>query len=40
MKRVSLPMPSGNAARARPDPGGEQSKEITVLLYYDDGKVI
>jgi hypothetical protein len=39
MKRVSLPMPRGSAARARPGPGGEQSKEITVPLYYDDGKV-
>jgi len=36
MKRIKVAIP-GNA---RPDVGGQQTKEITVPLYYYDGKVI
>jgi hypothetical protein len=36
MKRIKVAIP-GNA---RPDPGGQQTNEITDPLYYNDGKVI
>jgi hypothetical protein len=38
MKRIKVMIPGDNLVRQ--DLGGEQSKEITAALYYDDGKVV